>query len=296
MSVGAYRIGDALPEPSGRPFTDPAASMSGENFPVAPGVLPRRLREHLVAVYRYARFVDDLGDEAAADSRTDLLDEVSADIHRLYAGHAPTLPVVRGLRRTVVECALPADPLLALVEANVVDQKVTRYETFEDLLDYCMLSANPVGRIVLHVVDRATPERLELSDRICTGLQLLEHWQDVAEDFADPAKGRVYLPQEDLRRFGVTEHELAAAAASPQLRALLAFETDRALAWLDSGAPLVSTLRGWGRLAVSGYVAGGRAAAAELRRCGYDPLTRVPKPRKSHIARAWLTATVRWPG
>jgi squalene synthase HpnC len=267
--------------------------MPGENFPVALGILPRGLRDHLVALYRFARYVDDVGDEAEG-SRTDQLARVADDVHQLRAGHAPALPAVAGLRRTVLECGLPAQPLLDLVEANVVDQRVDRYETFEDLVGYCVLSANPVGQAVLHIVGAATPERLELSDRVCTGLQLLEHWQDVAEDLRD--KGRVYLPQEDLRRFGVGKDELTAPSASPGLQALLRFETDRALAWLDAGAPRVATLRGWPRLAVSGYVAGGRAAAAELRRGGYDPLTRVPKPAKRHIARAWLTATVRWPG
>lgn len=266
--------------------------MQGENFPVALRVLPRRLRGHLEALYGYARHVDDLGDEAPGP-REELLNEVAADVRRLYAGHPPRDAAVAALAPTVRACRLPADPLLRLVRANLVDQQVTRYDTFTDLLGYCRLSADPVGELVLHVVDRATADRIALSNRICTGLQLLEHWQDVAEDHA---RGRIYLPQEDLRRFGVAEDDLGRSCSTPAVHALIAFETDRALAWLDSGAPLVTTLKGWGRLAVSGYVAGGRAAAHELRRPGSDPLVQAPKPGGRQVARAWLEATVRWPG
>lgn len=271
---------------------DPAEAMRGENFPVALGVLPARVRRHLVALYRYARYVDDLGDEAPGD-REPRLRAVAADVHRLYAGRPLTDPVIQDLGPTVQACRIPMDPLLRLVEANLVDQRVVRYASFDALLDYCRLSANPVGQMVLHVFGRATPDRVELSDRVCTGLQLLEHWQDVGEDYGN---GRVYLPHDDLRRFRVPESDLGLARATPALRALLAFETDRALAWVDAGAPLVSTLRGWARLAVSGYVAGGRAAAAELRRHDHDSLSAGCKPNARGIGAAWLAATVRWPG
>jgi squalene synthase HpnC len=267
------------------------AAMRGENFPVAPRVLPARLRRELVAAYRYARYVDDIGDEAPGN-RALLLDGVAAQVRSLYAGHGASDPVVAGLAPFVSRVPVPIDPWLRLVEANRVDQTVVRYESFDSLLGYCRLSAEPVGEIVLSLFRCATPERLVLSGRICSALQLLEHWQDVVED---RAAGRIYLPQEDLRYFGVAESDLDAPAASPELRALLAFETDRALAWLDAGAPLVSTLHGWCRVAVAGYVAGGRAAAALLRRSGHDP-TRVRKPRGWDIAAAAGTALVRWPG
>ncbi|MGH3424896.1 MAG: squalene synthase HpnC, partial [Nocardioidaceae bacterium] len=260
-----------------------------ENFPVALRVLPVRTREHLYAVYRYARYVDDIGDESPADRESALLD-VAADVRRLYAGDFPTDEVVAGLHPVVRDRGVPMDPFLRLVEANLQDQRVSRYDTFEDLLGYCALSANPVGEVVLHVFGRATPDRVALSDRVCTALQLIEHWQDVAEDYR---AGRIYLPGEDLRRFGVPENDLGGVTASPALTALLGFETDRALAWLDSGAVLVSTLRGWSRLAVSGYVAGGRAAAVQLRRAGHDSLAQVPKPSARDVAGAWLRATVR---
>jgi squalene synthase HpnC len=274
-----------------RPEAATRAAMRGENFPVAPRVLPRRLRQELVVAYRYARYVDDLGDEAAGN-RALLLDDVEAQVRSLYAGHGASDPVVAGLAPFVSRVPVPIDPWLRLLEANRMDQTVVRYETFDSLLGYCRLSAEPVGEIVLSLFRCATPERLVLSGRICSALQLLEHWQDVVEDHA---AGRVYLPQEDLRFFRVPESDLGAPSASPELRALLAFETDRALAWLDAGAPLVSTLHGWCRVAVAGYVAGGRAAATLLRRSGHDP-TRVRKPRGWDIAAAAGTALVRWPG
>jgi squalene synthase HpnC len=263
-----------------------------ENFPVALRALPRSKRQHLEALYTYARWVDDLGDAFAGD-RVAALREVAADVDRLYDHGDAELAPVAGLATLVRECRVPRDRFLALVEANLADQEVTRYETFEDLLGYCTLSADPVGAVVLHVFGYADPDRLALSDRICTGLQLLEHWQDVAEDHR---AGRVYLPQEDLRRFEVTDDMLAAGSASPELAALLRFETDRALAWLNSGAYLVSTLHGWARVAVSGYVAGGRAAGAALRAAGHDSLSSVPKPSAAGVLGAWIGGMVRRPG
>lgn len=289
--MNGRRTDDPLGPPKLVDDTTTRAAMRGENFPVALGVLPARLRSSLVAAYRYARYVDDLGDEAPGD-RASALREVAAQVRSLYAGAGTTDAVVAGLQQFVADTPVPPDAWLRLIEANIVDQSVLRYESFESLLGYCRLSAAPVGEIVLHLFDRATPERIALSDRICTALQLLEHWQDVSEDYA---AGRVYLPQEDLRYFGVPESDLGAAMASRPLRALIAFETDRALAWLDAGAPLVSTLHGWSRLAVAGYVAGGRAAARLLRVSGHDPmLARKPKPRD--VAAAWCAALVRWPG
>ncbi len=264
----------------------------GENFPVAMRILPARLRTDLLAVYRYARYVDDLGDTAPGD-RAEQLADVADDVRRLYNGQRPVHADVAQLAATVDRCRLPIDPLLRLVEANMKDQEVSRYETFDDLLGYCRLSANPVGQIVLHIFGAATPDRIELSDRICTGLQLVEHWQDLAEDYR---AGRIYLPARDREQFDVAEQDLAADHASPALRSLVEFETDRALAWINAGAPLVSTLRGWGRIAVSGYVAGGRAAAYALRRAGHDPLICTPKPTPRQMATAWLAGIARRPG
>jgi squalene synthase HpnC len=265
-----------------------------ENFPVALRVLPPANRSHLLAIYAYARYVDDLGDEGEpGEERERALHRVADDVLGLAAGDVPADPVVRALAPTFHDYRLPVEALLRLVDANLMDQKVTRYETFQDLLGYCELSANPVGELVLAAFGRRERHLVELSDRVCTALQLLEHWQDVAED---RRRGRIYLPRQDMERFGVAETDLDAAHASERLRRLLAFETDRAEAWLEAGSVLVPALSGWARLAVSGYVAGGRAAARCLAASGYDPLPAPPRPRRADIARAWLRSTVRSPG
>jgi len=266
---------------------------SGENFPVALRLLPARYRQRLQAVYGYARAVDDMGDEAPPGQRARLLDDLEADLGRLYRfqgsdpGEPPRLGVVRALAPVVAECGVPRQPFLDLIQANRQDQIVSRYATFEDLVRYCELSANPVGRIVLYVFGAVSPDRLVLSDQVCTALQLAEHWQDVAEDYR---AGRIYLPGEDLARFGVSEADLAAPTASPQVRELMAFEVRRARMLLDQGAPLIGNLRGAARVAVAGYVAGGRAALAAIKGAGYDVLRVTPKPRRGRLVREVLTA------
>jgi squalene synthase HpnC len=278
------------------------ANASGENFPVALRLLPARHRRHLTNLYFFARLTDDLGDEARdaqADTsesadvsklRLRLLDELAADVDRINQGQTPESPVMRAMAETVRECGVPAQPLLDLIQANRQDQQVTRYRTFADLQQYCELSANPVGQIVLYIFGVATPERVALSDSICTALQLAEHWQDVAEDLGH---GRIYLPGEDLERYGCTEADLAAPTAGRAVRELMIFETDRASRLLDEGAPLVGTLRGAARLAVAGYLAGGRAALAAIRAQGHDVLIRTPRPRKQRLAGELVKAYVR---
>jgi squalene synthase HpnC len=276
------------------------ANASGENFPVALRLLPARHRRHLTNLYFFARLTDDLGDEAR-DAETDvtalrlrLLDELAADVDRIYAAGSdrdgPTSPVMRAMADTVRECGVPSKPLLDLIQANRQDQQVTRYQSFADLARYCELSANPVGQIVLYIFGAATPRRIALSDSICTALQLAEHWQDVAEDLGN---GRIYLPGEDLERFGCTEADLAAPTAGPAVRQLMIFETDRASRLLDQGAPLVGTLRGAARLAVAGYLAGGRAALAAIRAQGHDVLRGTPRPRRQRLAAELVKAYVR---
>ena len=278
-----------------------ADQAAGENFPVALRLLPTRYRKRLEAVYGFARAVDDMGDEAPPGDRARLLDELEADLGRLYQfqdaalrdGSAPpgpaldgTVPprigVIRALAPAVAECAIPQQPFIDLIKANRQDQVVTRYPTFGDLAGYCELSANPVGRIVLYVFGVATPDRIAASDRVCTALQLAEHWQDVAEDFA---AGRIYLPGEDMDRFGCQEADLAGDRAAPHHKKQLAFEVRRARELVDDGAPLVGNLRGAARVAVAGYVAGGRAALAAIAAAGYDVLRATPRPQRSRIAR-----------
>jgi squalene synthase HpnC len=268
---------------------------SGENFPVALRMLPARYREHLFALYCFARLTDDLGDQAevrgqdTATARLKLLDDLEADVDRIYAGDQPLTPALRPLAATVNACGIPDQPLRALIQANRQDQLVARYPAYEDLVRYCTLSANPVGQVVLYIFGVATPERIALSDSICTALQLVEHWQDVAEDLGN---GRIYLPQEDLPRFGCTEADLAQPHANETTKQLIRFEVTRARQLLDEGAPLVGTLRGAARLAVAGYVAGGRAALSAIEERGYDVLAGPPRPRRSttvkELAKAYL--------
>jgi squalene synthase HpnC len=195
--------------------------------------------------------------------------------------------VLQPLAGTVHACDLPREPFDRLVQANIMDQRVTRYPTLPDLLGYCRLSADPVGRIVLGVFGASTPRRVEWSDRICTALQLVEHWQDIAED---RRAGRIYVPQEDLHRFGVAETDLDAARSTPAVRELVAFEADQARRMLLEGLPLLAELRGWARLAITGYVAGGLAAIDGLRRAGWEVLAGSPGVRKFDLVRrlTWL--------
>lgn len=258
----------------------------GENFPVALQILPRRHREHLHAVYGYARMVDELGDSYDGDRVAALLD-LRDRVETIWSAPAapaaePLGPVLARLTVTVRACDLPAQPFLDLIEANLVDQQVNRYATVDDLAGYCRLSADPVGRIVLGLFDASTPERVTLSDQICTALQLLEHLQDVAED---RRAGRVYLPQQLLSEYAVPESALDAPAASPALRRLVLAETARAEAMLRAGSPLVGRLRGWARFAVAGFVAGGLAAADGLRRTDGDVLARRAGTSKLDVLR-----------
>lgn len=262
-----------------------------ENFPVALRVLPRRHREHLHAVYGYARMVDELGDSFAGD-RVAALTELRGRVEQIWSPSPvePQGPILTRLAATVHDCDLPARPFLDLIEANLVDQRVHRYATVEDLAGYCRLSADPVGRIVLGLFAASTPEREALSDRVCTALQLLEHLQDVAED---RRAGRVYLPQQLLVEYAVPETDLDAASATAGLRRLVLAETDRAEALLRSGSALVGQLRGWARLAVAGFVAGGLAAADGLRRTHGDVLAQQAETRKADVVRHALPLLVR---
>jgi squalene synthase HpnC len=248
------------------------ARVRGENFPVASHVLPRPVRRHLLALYGFARLVDQIGDEAPGD-RLAALDWLERELDRAYVGQAEH-PLLRALQPTLAVCRLPRRPFLALIEANRIDQHVSRYETWEQLLGYCELSANPVGELVLEVLGLATPERLALSGSICTALQLAEHWQDVAEDLV---RGRVYLPARDMARWGCEERDLHAAHAGEPLRRLLAMEVGRTRELLDRGAPLIGTLHGRAKLAVAGFVGGGRAALGAIERAGCDVLAGPPR-------------------
>ncbi|MFI6763038.1 squalene synthase HpnC [Micromonospora sp. NPDC050417] len=354
-NVSSQPPGDPAAQPSGDPAAQrriPQAALSGENFPVALRILPGTIRRHLLALYTYARYVDDLGDEPAqrpnrepatdpfsepatdsparppvdpfsrpaldpfnepaqdpasepardpggepggpgpyddAATRSATLRRFEEELRAMYDGVPPTHPVLVGLAPTVADRRLPLEPLCRLIAANQRDQVVHRYDTYADLVDYCRLSADPVGELVLHIFEAQSPRRIAQSNHICTALQVIEHLQDVAEDYA---RGRIYLPQDDLARHGVTPADLAASYASPALRAVIRVQAERASAALDAGAPLVGTLHGWARLAVAGYVAGGRAALAALSRSDHDPLARVPRPTRAGTAGQWLKTLI----
>ncbi|MFC7864475.1 phytoene synthase [Streptomyces sp. S816] len=281
------------PDPE-RATLDKAAS---ENFPVAPFFLPRDWRHDLMAVYGFARLVDDIGDgdlapggadaellgvsATDADDRLLLLDAFEADLRRVFDA-TPSHPLLRRLQPVVRRRALTPEPFLGLIAANRQDQLVTRYETYDDLLAYCELSANPVGRLVLAVTGTSTPERIRLSDAICTALQIVEHLQDVAEDFGHD---RIYLPAEDMKRFHVTETDLSAKTAGASMRALVAYEAQRARDLLNEGAPLVGSVHGRLKLLLAGFVAGGRAAVRAIAAAEYDVLPGPPKPGKVQLLR-----------
>ncbi|MEX0427348.1 squalene synthase HpnC [Nocardioides sp. DS6] len=269
---------------------------AGENFPVALRLLPRRHREHLHAVYGYARHVDELGDSLPGGpaARVAALEDFRAQTRVIWTGGEVATPLLRRLAATVADARLSEQPFLDLVEANLQDQRVSRYSTRADVLAYCHLSADPVGRIVLELFGASTPARIALSDRVCTALQIVEHLQDVGED---RRAGRVYLPQESLASYDVDEHALDARPAPgvtpPALRALVLAEADCAAEMLHEGSALVGQLRGWARTAVAGFVAGGLAVVDALHRIDGDVLGRHAAPAKRDVVRHALTALVR---
>ncbi|ASU78463.1 squalene synthase HpnC [Actinopolyspora erythraea] len=263
------------------------ARAQSENFTVAAGVLPYRIRQHLMALYGFARLVDYAGDEACGP-REGLLDLLEADLGRAYEG-TPRLPLLRAFAPTLRACGIPREVPARLIEANRRDQHVRRYSTFGELLDYCVYAANPIGELVLYIFGRAEPELIRLSDRICSALQVLEHCQDIAEDFR---QDRVYMPAEDLSAFGCDESDLAAPTASAELRGLVWFEVDRAVEMLRAGQPLIARLSGLARMAVAGYVAGGMATARAFRPAGHDPLAVDIRPNRRRMLAEWARLSV----
>jgi squalene synthase HpnC len=281
-----------------------------ENFPVAPRFLPRAWRDDLLAVYGYARLVDDIGDgdlapggaDAAqlgvdaeqAEDRLALLDAFEADLHRVFDAHGPgpRHPLLAALVPTVRRNTLDIAPFEDLIAANRQDQKVRRYADFDELRAYCRLSADPVGRLVLGITGTTSPERVRRSDAVCTALQIVEHLQDVAEDLR---RDRVYLPAQDMARFHVDEADLAAPHAGASVRTLIAYECERAMDLLDEGTPLVGSVQGRLRLLLAGFVGGGRAALRAIKAAGYDVLPGPPRPTRLSLLRE-VGATLRREG
>ncbi len=260
------------------------ARASGENFPVVSLLAPRWARPHLRAIYGFARLVDNLGDEAEGD-RAALLDELERELDG-----PPRSEVMRRLHVSIEERSLPGEPFARLIEANRIDQRKSRYESWDEVREYCSYSADPVGRLVLAVYGRADdPAVVGMSDSVCTGLQLVNFLQDPPRDLA---LGRVYLPQESLRRFGVEDADLGGPLTEPVAQ-LLRFEGQRARRLLEAGLPLRRALGGRAGMSVALYARGGLAALDALERAGWDVFSGRPAPTRATFARLVLRELVR---
>ena len=236
----AYAIPTAAPTLiEAREYCAGLARTHYENFSVATWFLPKRLRQHFFNVYSYCRISDDLGDEVGdAAAAIALLDQWQRELDACYEGR-PKHPVFVALAETVRQFGIPKHEFSNLLIAFRQDQTITRFETFNDVLGYCRYSANPVGHLVLYLCGYRDPERQHLSDFTCTALQLANFWQDVSVDYE---KGRIYLPLEDLRRFGVIEEDIAQKRNTPAFCAMMKFEVERARDWFRQGMPLVGNV------------------------------------------------------
>ena len=255
-----------------------------ENFTVASRLVPRGLRAPLATIYAFCRTVDDVGDEAPGDRRA-LLDRFESELDAAYGG-VPRHPVLVALKEAIERFDLPRDLFLRLIEANRMDQEVHRYETFSQLLHYCHHSATPVGRLVLRLYGYRDEERSTLSDATCTALQLTNFWQDVRRDLED--NGRLYLPHEDMARFGVSEADLSAPQATEPLRALLRLEVERTRGLFEEGLGLLQAVRGRLRITLSLFSYGGLAILDRIESQGYDTLAARPTVSKADKRRILL--------
>jgi squalene synthase HpnC len=260
-----------------------------ENFSVATWFLPRRLRQDFFNVYAYCRISDDLADEVGdAGAALALLDEWEAELRTCYEGK-PRHPVFVALTETVRKFEIPQHEFSDLLIAFRQDQTITRFQSFENVLGYCRYSANPVGHLVLYLCGYRDPERQQLSDYTCTALQLANFWQDVSVDYD---KGRIYIPLEDLRRFSVSELDLAHKRNTPEFRAMMKFEVQRAREWFDRGLPLAAKVRRELALDIELFTRGGQEILNAIERQDFAVLGRRPVISRSRklmlVARAAL--------
>lgn len=275
----SYRIPATAPSlEEARAYCERLAKSHYENFSVATWFLPRRLRQHFYNVYAYCRISDDLGDEVGdAQQSLELLDQWETELNACYAG-SPKHPVFVALAETVKQFGIPQHEFSDLLIAFRQDQTVTRFETFDDILAYCRYSANPVGHLVLYLCGYSDPERQQLSDYTCTALQLANFWQDVSVDYG---KGRIYLPLEDLRRFGVTGEEIAQRRATPQFLAMMKFEVERARDWFARGLPLVKMVNRELAIDLELFSRGGQEILNAIERQNFDVLRARPEISKA---------------
>jgi len=270
----SYRIPDTAPTlAEARAWCKHLAETHYENFHVASWFLPKRLRPHFHAIYAYCRVSDDLGDEVGdAAQSVALLDRWNEELNACYEGRARH-PVFVALAETIRECGIPKEPFADLLIAFKQDQTVTRFRDRDEVLAYCRYSANPVGRLVLYVCGYSDAERFRLSDLTCTALQLANFWQDVAEDFQ---RGRIYIPQDAMRRFRVTEATIAAGQATPEFRALMRDQVAWARSLFEAGIPLIGMVDNELALDLDLFTRGGLEILRAIELRDYDVLSARP--------------------
>ena len=280
-----YRVteGRTYSPQEARRYTETIARSHYENFTVVSWFLPRELRQHMYNVYAYCRWSDDLGDEIPDPAMAvQGLEWWRGELEACYAG-APRHPVFVALRETIERYEIPPEPFHHLLDAFVQDQTVKRFPTFADLQHYCTRSADPVGRLVLYLFGFRDAERQRLSDATCTALQLTNFWQDVTVDWQ---KGRVYLPLEDLRKFGAREEQIATGDFDAAFRELMVFEVERARRLFAEGLPLLQMVPKRLRLDLEMFTRGGEAILGAIERQGYDVLS--SRPVLSRVGKAGL--------
>ncbi len=244
-----------------------------ENFPVASILLPRRLRKPVAAIYDFARTADDIADEGnlSDEERLNQLDAFHAELDRIARNETPTMPLFQHLATEIKQHELPLQPFYDLLDAFSQDVVKKRYENYAELLDYCRRSANPVGNLLLHLYGEATPYNVACSDAICTSLQLINFWQDVAKDYAI---SRIYLPLDEMAKFGVTETQIAQHIFDKNFKQLMKFQVDRARSLMLQGAPLGNILKGRIGLEMRMIIAGGMRILDKLKAADYDMFNR----------------------
>jgi phytoene synthase len=247
-----------------------------ENFPVASWLLPAALRPAVAAIYWFARTADDFADEGdlAAAERLARLDAYRADLRKIAGGAAPDSPVLARLAPVIAAHALPLQPFHDLLDAFSQDVVKQRYASFDEVLDYCRRSANPVGRLLLHLFKRTNESNLRASDAICSALQLINHWQDVDVDYVKD--DRVYLPQDEMACFGVTERHLKEKLSDGAWQALMKFQVGRARELMLSGRALGHALPGRIGLEIRATIQGGLRILEKIEHAGYDVFRRRP--------------------
>ena len=252
-----------------------------ENFSVASHLLPKHLRRDLYTIYAFCRHTDDLGDEATGD-RLALLADWERELVHIYGGE-PKHPIMIALQDVMLRFDIPDEPFRKLIQANRMDQGLVRFETYDELTIYCEHSAMPVGQMVLYLLRDHSPESLQLSNATCMALQLANFWQDVARDYA---MDRVYIPQEDMLRFGVAESDLARKSASPAFKSLLRFEVGRAQELFEQGLPLVGRVEGRMKLDIALFCKGGLRVLEAIQDGNYDVLAK--RPTVPALRKLWL--------